>query len=310
MSSSSSLNTLINQFREQRPIRAGSLIITIFGDSIVPRGGKVWLGSLINVLEPLGLNQRLVRTSVYRLSKEENWLQAEQLGRRAYYSLTPQGRKRFDQAFKRIYVPATREWDGRWCLAVLTQVPAEMRQQVREELQWQGFGAFGPTLVATPHCDPQEVRSTLQELGVLDATILFDTKECDESSSRALRAQSRECWNLDQISDSYQSFLEQFRPVWQEMSSADQLDPQECFIARTLLIHEYRKVLLRDPQLPAELLPSDWNGAAARQLCHNLYSLVCKRSQQYITRMMETADGPLPPPAPSFYKRFGGLTDD
>ena len=33
MSSSSSLNTLINQFREQRPIRAGSLIITIFGDS-------------------------------------------------------------------------------------------------------------------------------------------------------------------------------------------------------------------------------------------------------------------------------------
>ncbi|MBR9882476.1 MAG: phenylacetic acid degradation operon negative regulatory protein PaaX [Oceanospirillales bacterium] len=309
MSSSTHLNALINQFRSQRPIRAGSLIITVFGDAIVPRGGKVWLGSLINVLEPLGLNQRLVRTSVFRLSKEENWLAAEQLGRRAYYSLTNQGRRRFDQAFKRIYVPAVQDWDGTWSLAVLSQVPTETRQQVRDELQWMGFGAFGPTLMAAPHCDMLEVRNTLQELDALDSTILFETREGVQHSAKALRAQSRECWNLDQINDSYRSFLDRFRPVWQEMSNQKQLDPQECFIARTLLIHEYRKVLLRDPQLPAELLPSDWGGTAARQLCHNLYNLVCKGSEQYIGRTMETADGPLPPPAPTFYKRFGGLSE-
>jgi phenylacetic acid degradation operon negative regulatory protein len=32
---------------------------------------------------------------------------------------------------------------------------------------------------------------------------------------------------------------------------------------RTLLIHAYRRVLLRDPLLPAALLPLDWPGAAA-----------------------------------------------
>ncbi|NVK44209.1 MAG: phenylacetic acid degradation operon negative regulatory protein PaaX [Oceanospirillaceae bacterium] len=307
MSSSSHLNELVRQFCQQRPIRAGSLIITIFGDAIVPRGGTVWLGSLIQVLESLGLNQRLVRTSVFRLSKEENWLSAEQVGRRAYYSLTTQGRRRFDKAFKRIYVPVLPEWDGTWCLAVLSQLPTEKRQEVRDELQWMGFGAFSPTLMAAPNYDMLELRNTLQELDALDGCILFETRQSETSSSRALREQARECWNLDHISDNYRQFLDRFRPVWQELKNKDSLDPQECFVARTLLIHDYRKLLLRDPQLPVELLPADWSGVAARQLCRNLYSLVCAPSENYISETMETAEGPLPEPAPAFYKRFGGL---
>ncbi|MDH2435964.1 phenylacetic acid degradation operon negative regulatory protein PaaX [Pokkaliibacter sp. MBI-7] len=307
MSSSPYLNELIQQFCAQRPIRAGSLIISVFGDAIVPRGGTVWLGSLINVLEPFGLNQRLVRTSIFRLSKEDEWLSADQVGRRAYYSLTSQGRRRFDKAFKRIYLPVLPEWDGSWCLAVLSQLPAEKRQQVRDELQWMGFGSFSPILMASPHADMLEVNSTLTELGALDDTILFETREGEPYSSRALREQSRECWNLDQISESYKSFLERFRPIWQEFSSKGVPGPQDCFIARTLLIHEYRKVMLRDPQLPAELLPPDWSGVSARQLCRNIYSLVCAGSEAYISDMMETADGPLPEPAPTFYKRFGGV---
>ncbi|MDN5872183.1 MAG: phenylacetic acid degradation operon negative regulatory protein PaaX, partial [Nitrococcus sp.] len=59
---------LSEEFRACRPVRAGSLIITVYGDAIAPRGGTVWLGSLIALLTPLGLNQRLVRTSVFRLS--------------------------------------------------------------------------------------------------------------------------------------------------------------------------------------------------------------------------------------------------
>jgi phenylacetic acid degradation operon negative regulatory protein len=76
---------------------------------------------------------------------------------------------------------------------------------------------------------------------------------------------------------------------------------------RTLLIQEYRKVLLRDPQLPAELLPSHWHGAAAYQLCRNLYRAVYAAADAYLTTAMETADGPLPPPNKQFLGRFGGL---
>jgi len=78
---------LLDEFQARRPLRTGSLVISIFGDAIAPHGGAVWLGSLINILRPFGVNQRLVRTSVFRLAKD-GWLESEQVGRRSYYSLT------------------------------------------------------------------------------------------------------------------------------------------------------------------------------------------------------------------------------
>ena len=54
----------VEDFLRDHPVRANSLIITIYGDSIAPHGGSVWLGSFINLVKPLGINDRLVRTSV------------------------------------------------------------------------------------------------------------------------------------------------------------------------------------------------------------------------------------------------------
>lgn len=57
MSSLAPLNHLITRFQEQTPIRASSLIITLYGDAVEPHGGTVWLGSLIGLLEPFGINE-------------------------------------------------------------------------------------------------------------------------------------------------------------------------------------------------------------------------------------------------------------
>ena len=70
-----SLDTWIAKQRRQPTLRAKSLVMTVFGDAIAPRGGSVWLGSLISLLDPLGISERLVRTSVFRLT-EEGWLEA------------------------------------------------------------------------------------------------------------------------------------------------------------------------------------------------------------------------------------------
>ena len=43
---------LVARFRRQRPLRGGSLIVTMFGDSIMPRGGAIALGSLIALAAP------------------------------------------------------------------------------------------------------------------------------------------------------------------------------------------------------------------------------------------------------------------
>src|SRR4029453_14301246 len=60
----------IGRERSRHPPRAKSLVVTVWGDAIAPHGGAVWLSGLIKLLAPLGLNERLVRTSVYRLAQE------------------------------------------------------------------------------------------------------------------------------------------------------------------------------------------------------------------------------------------------
>lgn len=306
MSSLTPLDHLIERFQQQTPIRASSLIITLYGDAIEPRGGTVWLGSLIQLLEPVGINERLIRTSIFRLTKE-NWLTAEKVGRRSYYSLTGTGRRRFEKAFKRVYAANPPAWDGSWCLAVLTQLPQDKRKQVREELEWQGFGAISPGVLGCPRCDRADINATLQDLGAQEETILFETTAQDVLASKALRAQVRESWKIDELASHYSEFIQLFRPLWQVLKDQDSLDPKACFLARVLLIHEYRKLLLRDPQLPDELLPGDWEGRAARQLCRNLYRLIQGPAEQWLEAAMETADGPLPAVSEGFYKRFGGL---
>ena len=117
----------------------------------------------------------------------------------------------------------------------------------------------------------------------------------------------RECWELDKLGAHYQEFIDLFRPVWQELDEKDNIDAESSFLTRTLLIHEYRKLLLRDPQLPEELLPGDWEGRAARQLCRNIYRKITPAAEQWLGKNLESADGPLPEASQSFYQRFGGL---
>jgi len=78
-------------------------------------------------------------------------------------------------------------------------------------------------------------------------------------------------------------------------------------VVRTLLMHGYRRALLRDPMLPDELLPANWPGTSARVLCRNLYRLVQAAAETHVMGMLETAEGPVPEAHPAYYTRFGGL---
>jgi phenylacetic acid degradation operon negative regulatory protein len=299
---------LVQEFQNTRPIRGGSLIITVYGDAIAARGGTVWLGSLISLLASLGLNQRLVRTSVFRLSRE-GWLTSRQVGRRSFYSISEVGQRRFENAFKRIYAKPQVNWDGVWRIVITTQIENAQREALRAELTWMGFGVIAPGVLAHPMVDIDSVMSTLQELGLKEEVIILQARSDMSPSLQPLKRLVRECWNLEQLSLSYRRFLDRFRPVWKALVNAQDLEPEQCFKVRTLLIHQYRRILLRDPQLPEELLPTDWEGTSARLLCSNLYRLVQGPAEQHLSRVLETADGPLPEAVPYFYERFGGLRE-
>jgi phenylacetic acid degradation operon negative regulatory protein len=306
MSVSSATRRLLEEFRSRPTVRAGSLITTVFGDAIAPRGGSVWVGSLISAMASFGISERLVRTSVFRLSKE-GWLGVKQIGRRSYYGLTSDGSQMFEQATHRIYGEPQKTWSGRWCVVLLGGLPADARDSARRELGWLGFGAIGGSVMAHPAPDTQSLTELARRWDVAGGIVILDGSTGGEGQDHALRLLAQRSWNLDDINERYNAFVQRFRPVYAAARKRKSIDPREAFQIRTLLVQEYRKILLRDPLLPAALLPEGWHGLVAYQLCRNLYLEIYADADQFLGDSMETAEGPLPPPSPQFYDRFGGL---
>jgi phenylacetic acid degradation operon negative regulatory protein len=295
---------LVESFSSRPTLRSGSLITTVFGDAIAPRGGNVWLGSLIKVMADFGISERLVRTSVFRLTRDD-WLQSEQVGRRSYYSLTSDGRSRFEQATQRIYSVPVVSWNGRWCLLLLSGLNTAAKEVVRKELGWLGFGQLSANVLAHPSPDLAELDIAIKRIAVADELVVLEGQTI--RNEPGMRELAHNGWNLTEINERYEQFVKMFRPVMKATSEAANIEEKQAFLVRTLLIQEYRKVLLRDPQLPQELLPPDWKGVAAYQLCRNLYLATHHEADRYLASTMETTDGPLPPPGAAFWKRFGGL---
>jgi phenylacetic acid degradation operon negative regulatory protein len=191
---------------------------------------------------------------------------------------------------------------------LLSGLDAAVKEAVRKECGWLGFGALSSSVIAHPAPDMTDLDVTLRRLGVADDLVVMTAQTI--SSESAMRKLAHASWNLDDIDGRYANFVERFRPLIAAYGKDANVSPKSAFLVRTLLIQEYRKVLLRDPQLPAELLPAGWHGAAAYQLCRNLYQAVYAQADRYLTEIMETASGPLPPPRQSFMQRFGGLDTD
>ena len=292
------------------PPKAKSLVVTVWGDSIAPHGGAVWLSALIALLAPFGINERLVRTSVYRLA-QEGWLAARQDGRRSVYRLTRQGQRRFEHAYRRIYAPpATDPWDGAWHLVIVPPATFDesSRRELRKELGWDGFGVLGPGLFARPARpgNEAELNETIRALGIGRRIAVVTTRTLAHGAA-SIASLTGDCWDLKGVAAAYRGFVARFRGVARALGQGADPTPQQCFVLRTLLIHEFRRVTLHDPQLPTELLPSDWPETAAYALCRDLYRRTHERAERHLAVMLEDSRGARRLAAPYFYERFGGL---
>ena len=286
----SKLDTFIQQAVEAMPVSGTSLIASLYGDSLLQRGGEVWLGSVAALLEGLGFGERFVRTALFRLNKEEGL----RLTRRAEH---------------KIYRASAPEWDGTWLLLLSEGLEKNQLAEVKKQLLWQGFGALAPSLLASPSQKMADVQSLLHEAGVAENVICFEAHSPLALSQAALRARVEECWHLTEQNTMYDTFIALFRPLLPLLrdADADELTPQRCFQIQLLLIHFYRRVVLKDPLLPEELLPAHWAGQTARQLCINIYQRVAPGALTFVGEKGESSVGELPAPGPLYYQRFGGL---
>lgn len=300
------LEPIIAAFRNRQPMRAKSLIITLFGDVVSQHGKEVWLGSAALALDDLGVNDRLVRTSVFRLAKE-GWLEVEREGRRSFYRFSNFGSLEYQRAAQRIYRSDPGSWQGGWQLLIPVGVGEAQRDDLRRSLNWLGFRAISPGTFARPGGDMDSVRDVLDEFQLETGVIIMDAETSPMTTKRALREIVSEHWQLDQLAADYAALIKLFKPLEHVLARGAQPTPTEAFQARLLLIHEYRRVLLRDTALPEDLLPARWQGTLARQTVASAYRALAQASEHYVVTAMENTQGALPPAAVGFWQRFGGL---
>jgi phenylacetic acid degradation operon negative regulatory protein len=298
----------IAHFLGTDPPRSKSLVMTIFGDAIAPHGGRLWLGSLIELVAPLGATDRLVRTSVFRLV-QEGWLVANREGRRSSYALQPDAQPRFARANRRIYAPPGVDWDGRWTLLLAPNgsIDSALRATVRKELEWEGFAMLAPGLLAHPAADQDGVAEVLRRVDGAGKVFVCAATELPGVGARPLAELVREGWDLSGVMAGYRRFIADFTPLLDLLRTEPAPDPQQAFIVRTLLIHAYRRVQLHDPMLPLALLPRPWPGSEAYALAQAIYRLVWAPAERHLMDVLRREDAEAPGADAGLAERFGGL---
>ena len=295
--------------QRQSRIQAGSLMATVLGDAVLPRGGRVWLGSLIQLLDPLDINERLVRTTVFRLVKDE-WLQSEAIGRRTDYMLTPSGQRRFEEASRQIYAAEPPQWDRRWRLImVVGELEARQRERLRQALYWQGFGDTGSGCFVHPSAELDVALDALAADGMAELLpqllplVAINPKFSPSADDASL---VQRAWNLDDLATAYSSFVARYQPILDALRQepSDSVDEELACLARILLIHDFRRFLLRDPELPEVLLPAGWPGNQARLLCKEIYRRLLTPSERHLDQCLQLSNGEMPRAAGWLLQRF------
>ncbi len=300
---------IVRSLVKKRSPRAASLIVSVFGDAVVPHGGAIGLGSLIRWLAAFGINERAVRTAAHRHAADGRF-ETRTVGRRSDYLLTAASRHAFADAERRIYAAGHPPWDGTWCVIALGHggMSSAARDAVRRELRWHGFGELGPSVLVHPAADLEELDLALSDLRVADDVVVLRARGENgmPRDHRSLRALVESAWDLRDLATGYRAYVRRFAPVVDQVRRKRPA-PEACFVLRVLAIHEYRRILLRDPELPGDLLPQEWVGGEARETCAALYRIVGPPALEYIAETGQTALGPLPPAADLYSRRFGGL---
>jgi phenylacetic acid degradation operon negative regulatory protein len=285
------LARIIEQLKRE-PSRTGSIVITLFGDAIVPRGGSVWLGTLLEFFGTIDIDSGVVRTAMSRLAAD-GWLERHKVGRNSFYRLVKKGRQTFDAATRHIYDPPLSDWTGRFELLLIGS--SGDRDASREALKNAGFGSPLPGVWIAPSGVPIPEEAA--------GAIRLEVSAEDDSGRRLLR----ESWPLDRTADAYLKFIKTFEPLRGWIGRREPLSDVDAFTARILLIHHYRRVVLRDPLLPTALLPADWPGRAARKLCGEIYRGLLPASEQWLDRNGSNETGPLPAATAELGQRFAEI---
>lgn len=278
---SKQLETLVGTIAQKLAPRAGSFIVTLYGDVVEPRGLPLWMGHIIEICAMAGISETLVRTAVSRLVASGR-LVGDRQGRRSYYRLTDEARLEFAHAARILFEPSDAQgWRLIWS-----------PQDASSVLEKAGFIKLGGAWMLGP-------LAPMQALPLPEASLTFEVRPQDAEDLPQMVAAE---WDLAGCDAAYQQFLDLFEPLAAALVAGQVFDDPMSLQLRLFLVHAYRLAALRDPHLPREALPADWSGAKARALFASLYLQLSLGADRY-AGSLQSVDGELPSETPIVQRR-------
>jgi phenylacetic acid degradation operon negative regulatory protein len=260
----------------------------LYGQYVLPRGGEIWLGTLVRALATLDFSEAAVRSAVLRL-KKKGYLQSRRLGRRSFYWLTDMGMNRLNRGGFRFSIPPDEDWDGRWTV-VIYSVPEkhrECRDALRDMLNWWGFGMLAPGTWISTRPLPPEAESEWRELDVWKYPSVFRSEHLGPGEPSTIVA--RAFPQLPTLAEKYKKYIAGSESVLHRFETG-LLDDEECFTYRTRNILQFVHIIFKDPTLPSSLLPEDWPRPKAQLLTQELQQALTEPAERFFDSIYETAE--------------------
>ncbi|MFC9935941.1 PaaX family transcriptional regulator C-terminal domain-containing protein [Glutamicibacter sp. NPDC127525] len=240
------------------------IVIDLFGDYLRYRGGRARLRDLTALLECFGIGESTARVMLARLRKE-GWFSTEPdpSSRGVIYALTEKSWRILDEGRERIFTRADSKWGGLWHMVIyyVPEPERTLREHLRKELSWLGFGKLAASTWICPH----DRLATVEERFAGTPAVRLDLLHSRSKGLTYDRDMAQRCWDLEELNHDYMEFVEQYRQQL-PLFRSNRMSAREALVERTRMIQDYRKFPFRDPDLSTDLLPAGWMGYEAHEL--------------------------------------------
>jgi phenylacetic acid degradation operon negative regulatory protein len=257
---------MIKNLHANGRLRVWSLIVTILGDVAQPRGGVISLADILTITGHMNIEAGAIRTALSRLAKE-GWAVSEKTGRNSRYAFGAKGQKVFAPASDQIYASVQVDDVDEWVLAILPPNRAKERKVMQEVLadtnalqSTSGFALWPKNNAPNP-----EFLGNLECLcfdgGLQNVPAWFKTELAPPEAETATQA-----------------FIKNYTCLRNLPSNLPALD---ALVARILMLHDWRRLVLRYPILPPDLQPNQWPMPNAHALVAECYKNLAPVSEQH-----------------------------